>query len=329
VGRPSIIRPARGRDREARLPIPHHVAPAGLQPASREDIRTALAVAADLGMFFRLADPAADPAGWQPVRLLYGSQLSRDQLSRDQLSRDQLSRDQLSRGRLDGGQDHLDALLGSVRAALGGCEPRVAASLFFQGYASRLLSPPLACLAASGCVPAMTADRLRWRHPEDQMIELGLTADEGWAGSDRRLIEQLVAASFEEHLEPLADALRRRVRIAAGLLTGNAASALVSGLALLQGRLGPDWRSLAAHAVAQPRLRGSGTWRANPEHGNPEHGNPEHGNPEHGNPRRGGDGEPVFVRRSCCLYYRVAGDGLCADCPMAARGVPGRPEIRS
>ena len=230
-------------------------------------------------MFFRLADPAADPAGWRPVGLLYDSRLSRDQLNSEQA---------------DSRRDHLDALLASVRAALGGCEPRVAASLFFQGYASRLLSPPLACLAANGCIPGMPAERLRWRHPEDQMIELGLTADEGWAGSDRRLIEQLVAASFEEHLQPLADALRRRVRISAGLLTGNAASALVSGLALLAGRLAPDWKSLAVHALAQPALRGSGSW----------------------------SGERAFVRRSCCLYYRVEGGGLCADCPLAARGGP-------
>jgi ferric iron reductase protein FhuF len=235
-------------------------------------------------MFFRLADPAADPASWQPVRVLYG------------------------------GQDHLDALLGSVRTALGGCEPRVAASMFFQGYASRLLSPPLACLAANGCIPRMTADRLRWRHPEDQMIELGLTADGGWAGSDRRLIEQLVAASFEEHLQPLAYALRRRVRVSAGLLTGNAASALVSGLALLAGRLGPDWRSLAVHALAQPGLRGGGNWGGNPGHG--------------GSPGHGGGGKAVFVRRSCCLYYRVEGGGLCADCPLTARSVPPKPQIR-
>jgi ferric iron reductase protein FhuF len=251
-------------------------------------------------MFFRLADPAADPAagaaagpaagpaGWQPVRLLYGSHHFS--------------------GQPGAGQDHLDVLLEAVRAALGGCEPRVAASLFFQGYASRLLSPPLACLAVNGCIPRMTADRLRWRHPDDQMIELGLTAEQGWAGSDRRLIEKLVAASFEEHLQPLADALRRRVRISTRLLTGNAASALVSGVALLAGRLGPGWRSLAAHALAQPPLGGSGSWADNPGHM--------------------GGGEAGFVRRSCCLYYRVAGGGLCADCPLAARGVPPQPGIR-
>ena len=269
-------------------------------------------------MFFRLADPAADPAGWQPVRLLYDSQLHRGRLDGGQISRGQLDSGELDSGRLDGGrldggQDHLDALLASVRAELGGCEPRVAASLFFQGYASRLLSPPLACLAQNGCIPGMTADSLRWRHPEDQMIELGLTAAGGWAGSERRLIEQLVAASFEEHLQPLANALRRRVRIAAGLLTGNAASALVSGLALLAGRLGADWRSLAAHALAQPPLRGGGSWAGSPGRGSPGH--------------RSGR-EPVFVRRSCCLYFRVAGGGLCADCPLAARGVARRPENR-
>ncbi len=228
-------------------------------------------------MFFRLADPAGDLAGWRAVGLLY-----------------------------DPGHDYLDVLLGSVQAALGECEPRVAGSLFYQGYASRLLSPPLACLATSGCIPEMPAGQLRWRRPDDQMIELGLTAGGGWAGSWPALIEHLVETWFEEHLQPLADALRLRVRISADLLTDNAASALVSGLRLLAGRLGPDGRSpagdalaahdlaahdLAAHALAQPRLRDSGRWR----------------------------GE-VFVRRSCCLYYRVEGGGMCGDCPLADAG---------
>ncbi|MFI1618174.1 (2Fe-2S)-binding protein [Streptomyces lydicus] len=25
---------------------------------------------------------------------------------------------------------------------------------------------------------------------------------------------------------------------------------------------------------------------------------------------------PAFARRSCCLYYRVPGGGLCADCVL-------------
>jgi ferric iron reductase protein FhuF len=258
VGLKPVYRPG---TEEARLPMPDRLAPPSLRPAAREEILTALAAAADLGMFFRLPDPAREGAGWQPVGLLYAAR-----------------------------QDHLDGLLASVRAALHDCEPRVAASLFFQGYASRLLSPQLACLAANGCVPGMSAARLAWRHPDDQVIELGLSPDAGWAADGRRLMEQLVAVSFGEHLAPLADALRLRVRMSPGLLRGNAASALVSGLWLLSGRLGPRWRSLAAHALAQPDLRG--TMRA---------------------------GDPGFVRRSCCLYYRVPGGGLCADCPRPRR----------
>ena len=244
------------------------LAPPGLRPAAPQEILTALGAAAELGMFFRLADPAREAAGWQPVGLLYAA-----------------------------GQDHLDGLLASVRATLGDCEPRVAASLFFQGYASRLLSPQLACLAANGCVPGMSAARLAWRQPDDQVIELGLSPGAGWAADRRKLMEQLVATSFGEHLAPLADALRLRVRISPALLRGNAASALVSGLRMLSGPLGPRWRSLAAHALAQPDLRGGGTIRAGASRA----------------------GEPAFVRRSCCLYYRVPGSGLCADCPLPRR----------
>src|ERR1039457_4921220 len=191
--------------------MPDRLAPPSLRPAAREEILTALAAAADLGMFFRLPDPAREGAGWQPVGLLYAAR-----------------------------QDHLDGLLASVRAALHDCEPRVAASLFFQGYASRLLSPQLACLAANGCVPGMSAARLAWRHPDDQVIELGLSPDAGWAADGRRLMEQLVAVSFGEHLAPLADALRLRVPMSPGLLRGNAAAwgCCPGG----SGRVGGRWR---------------------------------------------------------------------------------------
>jgi ferric iron reductase protein FhuF len=238
-----------------------YLAPPGLRAVAQPEILSALGAAAELGMFFRLADPAREAAGWQPAGLLYAA-----------------------------GPD-LDGLLACVGAALGGCEPRVAASLFFQGYAARLLSPQLACLAVSGCVPDMPAERLAWRHPDDQVIALGLSPGAGWAADARPAIEHLVATSFGEHLAPLAGALRLRVRLAPGLLRGNAASALVGGLRLLSGRIGPRWRSLAAHALAQPDLRR--TMRA--------------GDPAF---------DPVFVRRSCCLYYRVPGGGLCADCPL-------------
>jgi ferric iron reductase protein FhuF len=179
-----------------------------------------------------------------------------------------------------------------VRAAKGSCEARVAASVFFQGYAARLLSPQLACIATNGCLPRMPADRLRWRRPGDELIQLGLTPAGGSEGTAEGLIAQLVSDSFEEHLQPLARALRSRVRMAEQILRDNAASALINGFLLLSGQFGPGWRDLAARALAQPYLRGCGSL------------------PDTG---------PVLVRRSCCLIYRVPRHGKCGDCPLEYR----------
>ncbi|MFE9309080.1 (2Fe-2S)-binding protein [Streptomyces sp. NPDC006706] len=95
------------------------------------------------------------------------------------------------------------------------------------------------------------------------------------------------------HLEPLATALRARYRLAPGLLRGNAASALAAAARLLESRArdsgrtaaGHHARELAARLLAHPHLHGAGT----------------------------GTGTG-FRRRSCCLYYRVPGGGLCGDC---------------
>lgn len=231
------------------------------QPAIRGEVSAALAASAGLGLFFRLADPRPGEAGWQPVGLLYAS-----------------------------GGGALDAMLDDVVARLGGCERRVAASLLFQGYAARLLSPQVGCLVTSGCVPAMPGAGLRWRRPDDEIIELGLAPGTGWRGPPDELIGLVLTQSFEQHLLPLADAVRARVRIPASVLRDNAASALVGALRLADGEITSGWRHLAELALAHPRLRGSGTI---------------------------GQAEPSFVRRSCCLYYRVEAGGMCGDCPLA------------
>jgi len=124
------------------------------------------------------------------------------------------------------------------------------------------------------------------------MIQLGLTVRGGWEGTAEALIAQLVRDCFEEHLQPLARAVRSRVRIAEQILTDNAASALVNGLLLLSEYFGPGWKDLAACALAQPYLRASGSL-----------------------PGTG----PVFVRRSCCLVYRVPPHEKCADCALEYR----------
>jgi iron complex transport system ATP-binding protein len=257
---------------------------ADLETASPARVRAALAVSGRLGMFFRLPDPDDDPVGWLPVQLLYSARTGQ-----------------------------LDEVLAAARRGLRDCEPRVAASLFFQGYAARLLSPQLGCLVTSGCVPSMPPGQLRWRRPHGTVIELGMTAGPGFTAPADALVEHTVRTAFDHHLQPLADALRARVRIASSVLRDNAASALIGGIRLLgehrggfratggsgvspgkqsvppgQHR-GRDWRALAATALAQPMLRGSGILLA---------------------------GDPFFVRRSCCLYYRAPGGGTCADCPL-------------
>ena len=214
-------------------------------------------------MFFRLADLIPGDTDWQPVKLLYANE----------------------KGQLDG-------LLDDTVARLGGCERRVAASLLFQGYAARLLSPQAGCLVTSGCVPAVPAASLRWRQPGAEVMELGLVAGAGWRGPAEALIAVVLDQSFDSHLRPLAAALRARVRIPARVLRDNAASSLAGALRLADDKIVPGWRFLAERALAHPLLRGSGVIYSE---------------------------EPVFVRRSCCLYYRVDNGGMCGDCPLPRR----------
>ena len=259
-------------------------APSDKAPAGIGEVSEALAAAAELGLFFHLADPADEPdAGWQPVTLLY-QPASPKPASPEPVSPKPASPEPVASA--------LDSLLDVVIARLAGCERRVAASLFFQGYAARLLSPQAGCLVSAACIPAVTADRLAWRRPDTEIVQLSLAQGPGWRGPANVLIAEMVTQSFDEHLGPLAAALRTRTGIPASLLRDNAASALIAALRLADSRIESGWRRLAGLALDHPRLRGSGTLSL---------------------------GEPAFVRRSCCLYYRVDDGGLCGDCPLTKK----------
>lgn len=242
------------------------------EPATPREVAVALAAAAELGMFFRLADLRPGETGWQPAELLYAT----------------------NGGGAGAGKHRsaLDAILDDTATRLGGCERRVAASLLFQGYAARLLSPQVGCMVTMGCVPAVPAARLSWRRPDTQVVELGSVPGAGWRGPADVLIGLVLTQSFDEHLRPLATALRARVPIPASLLRDNAASALIGALRLIDGTTAAGWRFLAGQALDHPLLRGAGTI---------------------------GFDESAFVRRSCCLYYRVDNGGICGDCPLAGR----------
>ncbi len=177
----------------------------------------------------------------------------------------------------------------TVAGALRTTEARVAASVAHQGLAARLWSVALGCAALYGAVPDLDPRLLRWDPAAGAPDDLWLTEVRPLPGDAPTLADLVLTG----HLEPLAAALRSRHRLAPGLLRGNAASALVGaarqpmGWARRHGRTDVAERAarLTRELLADPRLAGAGTLT--------------------------GTG---FRRRSCCLYYRVPGGGVCGDC---------------
>lgn len=158
-------------------------------------------------------------------------------------------------------------------------ERRVAASLLFQGLAARLWSP-VAASAAGGLVPDLGG--LRWSWAPGEPIRLGVPEPRGWrveaAAEAASVIHPMVV---DGALRPLLAAMSEFVRLADGLAWGNAASAL-AGTLRVPGS--PVRAALVRDLLAWEPLAGALDDR--------------------------------FVRRSCCLYYRVPGGGKCGDCGL-------------
>jgi FhuF 2Fe-2S C-terminal domain len=181
----------------------------------------------------------------------------------------------------------LDSLVTAYAGRLRTGERRVAASILFQGYAARLWSPVLGCVALGIRPPDLAARRLRWRYRPGEPVGLNLAAPMPAAGPVPPVI-------VHEHLTPLVGALHRLTRVSRNLLWGNASSALAGTLTAL--RLAGVRDGAAATVVGRllesVPLRGTGVLTVT-------------------------DGRPGFRRRSCCLFYRLPGGGLCADCCLA------------
>ncbi|WP_425474340.1 (2Fe-2S)-binding protein [Streptomyces alboniger] len=189
----------------------------------------------------------------------------------------------------EAGPDPLTLRVRKVAGRLGAPEDRIAVSVAQLGLAARLWSVGLGSAALYGAVPDLDLAQLRWDAD-------GTSPDDLWLGDVRLLpadagtVRDVVQHG---HLAPLADALRSRYRISAGLLWGNAGSALAGaarelhGWAAREGRadVGARALELAAALFDHPDLRDTGTLRGT-----------------------------AFRRRSCCLYYRCPGGGVCGDC---------------
>jgi hypothetical protein len=177
------------------------------------------------------------------------------------------------------------ALIASTATQLRTSEPRVAAATFQLSYAARLWSPVLASVLRHGVVPDLADLRITL----SPSLRLSLPdPPRGWQPAEPAA--SVYRAVMATHLEPLAAAFP--VKIAPGLLDGNAAAALTGALRVLTAThpdLAAPARTLAATLLDTGRLRGTGTLT--------------------------GSGLE-FIRRSCCLYYRVPRGGLCGDCPL-------------
>ncbi len=227
-------------------------------PADPGAVRAALAEAARAGPFFVLS-VGDDGRDWVPAGVLYSAGLG--------------------------------DLIAATGASLGVTEPRVAAATVHLGYAARLWSPVLHCALRHAIVP----DLAGLRAGGTPSLRLNLDQPRGWRAADPAGQAALAYRTVVHgHLEPLR--ARLPVKVAAGLLHGNAASAMTAALRLIAAvhpELGGPARALAGNLLDTGVLRGAGELT--------------------------GPGLE-FLRRSCCLFYRVPGGGTCADCPLPPRG---------
>jgi hypothetical protein len=185
---------------------------------------------------------------------------------------------------------HLRALVDDVARRLGTDEPRVAASSIQYEVAERLWSVVLGSWVMDGLVPDL--GYLRYARSPVGRIRLHLEHPTAWERPDATPVEtaSVIAGVVVSRLTSLHVALRQVVRVADGLLWGNAATALMLATQTLTSRGQPD-RGLAAVSRALLEMVPLAD-------------------------RLDGDVTGRIVRRTCCLYYRTAARRACGDCPL-------------
>ncbi|WP_371619198.1 (2Fe-2S)-binding protein [Streptomyces sp. NBC_00454] len=193
----------------------------------------------------------------------------------------------------------LGAYVDEIGRRLGSGPGRVAASTAQFGIASRLWSIALGGAALSGRAPDLGPDRVWWRLPGAGSLELWLPEPTALPAAvpGETLAQSLADTVLTDNLALLDDRLRTRFGVSPQVLRGNAASGLVGAVRVLGDRVpGEAAAALAAELLADGGpLGASGTFVHEPGLG------------------------VAFVRRSCCLYYRAPGGGLCGDCVLRTR----------
>jgi hypothetical protein len=175
----------------------------------------------------------------------------------------------------------LAAKVGATRVTLGpGAELRAAASIDFLGVAARLLSPALGWAVTEARVPVLEPDRIWWRPAVPGPMRLAVQVPSWRAASAPALLDAVIRPV----LSPVLAAYGTAFAVSQQVLWGNVASAL-NGAATSLGE--PGAQTLVRDLLELGEL--AGTARVLP---------------------------PLFMRNSCCLFYRLPGGGLCGDCVL-------------
>ena len=175
-------------------------------------------------------------------------------------------------------------------------ELRVAGSLWFQGWAARLVSPWMGAAVLGDVVPVATPDQLLWAAGRGQPVPLAVRRPRGQplTSSDASDVAQSVYdACIDPLVAPLLEAVAKACSVSRQVLWGNVASS-VAGAAAQLARAAPSYATVT-RAVGE-RLLTTGVLAG-----------------------QGDDSGGRFVRRTCCLMYRLPEAGLCGDCVLAHR----------
>ncbi len=245
------------------------------------DAREALNRASSVGPYFE-TQPWRPEAGWRPLAEL---------LETDALAE-----------RVTAG---ISTLARITRLPADGLDPRVVASTVSLGLFARLVSAPVAATVVTGVVPRWSVGSLWWRPTDGGPWPLATSAADGWpvpgadghgdAEESAELITDTVVAGV---VAPLVQRFHDDYHLSEKVLWGNVASALAGTMTMLADSH-PDHAKDAARLVEVLLARGALAQTGTLEHSD-----------------RAGS-RPFFVRRSCCLYYRLPGAGYCADCILA------------
>ncbi|WP_029106967.1 (2Fe-2S)-binding protein [Mycobacterium sp. URHD0025] len=170
---------------------------------------------------------------------------------------------------------------------------KAAASSVHLSIAARLLSPVVGAAVCQHAVPLLVADSVYWQRDSSHRPRLGVTRLDWVAVNSSEHAASLITDSLVgDVLRPLSEIMRSATGVSPQVLWGNIASAANGAVTVLSMSRPHDerrGRALIASLLAVRPLSGAAEFV---------------------------DGR--FMRRNCCLYYRIPGGGYCGDCVLAS-----------